>query len=289
MPAVLVVLVAVDNEVTDETLNRLHGTSILLRLLYRFGSWRWGFVTTNSDATRASFISAPAASFVRLPFSGITLRPGVFAIVAAGRLGTILIGVPFAGVTPVQLVVLQIADLVLASATRLMGSRLLGVPLGPRPTANAAAFLAMSAILVSDFIALITPVKLIVLVVTDDVLASAGRVLRVPPGAVILGPGPTADTAVGALATILISDFIALVAPTELMWFEFKDVVLAATEGILGFPLSTVPLGPRPTADTAFRVLSAFLVSNPSALVTPMKIMSREGVRGCLAAALGVR
>ena len=166
---------------------------------------------------------------------------------------------------------------------------LFSVPFGPRPTADAAAFLAMSAILVCDFIALITPVKLIVLVVADHVLASAGRVLRVPPGAVILGPGPTADTAVGALATILISDFIALVAPTELMWFEFKDVVLAATEGILGFPLSTVPLGPRPTADTAFRVLSAVLVSNPSALVTPMKIMSREGVRGCLAAAAGVR
>lgn len=166
---------------------------------------------------------------------------------------------------------------------------LFSVPFGPRPTADAAAFLAMSAILVCDFIALITPVKLIVLVVADHVLASAGRVLRVPPGAVILGPRPTADTAVGALATILISNFVALVAPTELMWFEFKDVVLAPTEGILGAPLITVPLGPRPTANTTFRVLSTVLVRDPSALVTPFKIVSREGVNVSLAAARGVR
>ena len=116
-----------------------------------------------------------------------------------------------------------------------------------------------------------------VLVVADLVLASAGSVLRVPSGAVILGPRPAADTAVWALATILISGFVALVAPTELMGFEFKDVVLATTKGILGAPLITVPLGPRPTANTAVRVLSTVLVRDFSALVTPLKLFSLEG------------
>ena len=125
MPAILVVLIAVNNEVANEALNRSHDTGNF-RLLHRLGnrlrfrSWKWGFITTNSDAARATFISAPAASFLRLPFFGIVLRPGVFAIIAAWRLGTILIGVPLAGVTPIQLMVFQIANFVLASATRLM-------------------------------------------------------------------------------------------------------------------------------------------------------------------------
>ena len=73
------------------------------------------------------------------------------------------------------------------------------------------------------------------------------------------------------------------------MRFEFEDVVLASTEGILRLPLFTVTLGPRPAADTAVLHLSTVLIRAALALVTPVKIMLLEGVFVCLAAASGLR
>ena len=178
----------------------------------------------------------------------------------------------------------------LTSAARLLGLPLCTVILGPRPTADTAIWvLLVTAVLVSVSIALVTPIKLIVLVVAHHILASAASVLRLPFVAVSLRPRPAADTAVGACATILIGRLVALVAPTELMWFEFKDVLLASAEGILGLPLCAVPPGPRPAADTAVLHLTTVLIRVALALVTPVEIFSREGVNVGLAAASGLR
>ena len=147
----------------------------------------------------------------------------------------------------------------------------------------------MAAILVCASIALVAPVKLVVLVVADHILASAARVLGLPLCTVSLGPGPAADTTVGAVTTVLISRFVALVAPAKLMRLEFKDVLLASTKGILGLPLCAVPPGPRPAADTAVLHLTTVLIRVALALVTPVEIFSRESVNVGLAAASGLR
>ena len=178
----------------------------------------------------------------------------------------------------------------LTSAASLLGLPLCTVPLGPRPTADTTIWvLLVTAVLVSVSIALVTPVKLVVLVVAHHILASAASILRFPLVTVSLRPRPAADTAVRAMATILISRFVAPVAPAELMWFEFKDVLLASAEGILGLPPCTIPRGPRPAADTAVFDLSTVLISVVPALVTPVKISSLEGVNISLAAASGLR
>ena len=147
----------------------------------------------------------------------------------------------------------------------------------------------MTAVLVSVSIALVTPVKLVVLVVAHHILASAASILRFPLVTVSLRPRPAADTAVRAMATILIGRFVAPVAPTELMWFEFKDVLLASAEGNLRLPLCTFPRGPRPAADTAVLHPSTVLICVVSALVTPVKLSSLEGVNISLTAASGMR
>ena len=178
----------------------------------------------------------------------------------------------------------------LTSAARLLGLPLCTVPLGPRPTADTTIWvLLVTAVLVSVSIALVTPVKLIVLIVAHHILASAARVLRFPFVAVSLRPRPATDTAVGACATILIGRFVALVAPTELMWFEFKDVLLASAEGILGLPLCFFPYGPRPAANTAVFHLSTVLICVVPALVTPVKLRSLKGVNISPAAASSLR
>ena len=192
--------------------------------------------------------------------------------------------------TPVQLVAFQSADYVLASAAGLLRLPLFTIPLGPRPTADTAVWvLLVAAVLVCASVALVAPVKLVVLVVADYILASTASVLGLPLSAVSLGPGPAADTTVGAMTTVLISRFVALVAPAKLMRLEFKDVLLASTEGILGLPLCAIPPGPRPTADTAVLHLSTVLIRAALALVTPVEIFSREGVNVGLAAASGLR
>ena len=178
----------------------------------------------------------------------------------------------------------------LTSAASLLGFPLCTVPLGPRPAADTAIWvLLVTRVLVSVSIALITPVKLVVLVVAHHILASAASILRFPLVTVSLRPRPAADTAVRAMATILIGRFVAPVAPTELMWFEFKDVLLASAEGILRLPPCTIPYGPRPAADTAVFHLSTVLISVVSALVTPVKLRSLEGVLISPAAASGLR
>ena len=178
----------------------------------------------------------------------------------------------------------------LTSAASLLGLPLCTVPLGPRPTADTTIWvLLVTAVLVSVSIAPVTPVKLIVLVVAHHILASAASILRFPLVTVSLRPRPAADTAVRAMATILIGRFVAPVAPTELMWFEFKDVLLASAEGILGLPLRTVPRWPRPAANTAVFHLSTVLICVAPALVTPVKLSSFEGVNISLAAASGLR
>ena len=285
MPAVLVVLIAVDNEVADETLNRLEGdrlgSGLRSGLRSRLGSRRsWSFVS----------IPASASSIMRPPFLGIVFRPGVFALSAAFSLTTVLISQGSAVITPVKLVVFQGANCVLASAARLLRFPLLRVPLGPRPTADTAIrVLLVTAVLISGSSALVAPVKLVVFVVADHILASAGSVLGFMCASIILGPRPAADTAVRALTTILIGGFVALVAPTELMWFEFKDEVLASAECILGLPSGFVPIGPRPSANTAVLHLSTVLICLTPALVTPVQLGPLEGVRVSLAAAFGVR
>ena len=284
VPVVLVVFIAVNDEVTEEAhfMDRL-GRS-------RFGSrlGRSRFAVATSAAAAGVFASA--ASIMRLPFFGIITRPRELALSAALGLTTVLISQGSAVLTPVQLVAFQSADYVLASAASFLGLPLFTVPLGPRPTADTAVWvLLVTAVLVCGSVALVAPVKLVVLVVADYILASAARVLGLPFITVSLGPGPAADTTVGAMTTVLISRFVALVAPAKLMRLEFKDVLLASTEGILGLPLCAIPPGPRPTADTAVLHLSTVLIRAALALVTPVEIFSREGVNVGLAAASGLR
>ena len=284
VPVVLVVLIAVNDEVTEEAhfMDRL-GRS-------RFGSrlGRSRFAVATSAAAAGVFASA--ASIMRLPFFGIITRPRELALSAALGLTTVLISQGSAVLTPVQLVAFQCADYVLASAASFLGLPLFTVPLGPRPTADTAVWvLLVTAVLVCGSVALVAPVKLVVLVVADYILASAARVLGLPFITVSLGPGPAADTTVGAMTTVLISRFVALVAPAKLMRLEFKDVLLASTEGILGLPLCAVPSGPRPAADTAVLHLTTVLIRVALALVTPVEIFPREGVNVGLAAASGLR
>ena len=94
-------------------------------------------------------------------------------------MATVLISQSSAVITPVQLVAFfQGADCPLASAASLLGLPLFMVTLGPRPAADTAVWvLLVTAVLVCVSVALVSPVKLVVLVVADHILASAASVL----------------------------------------------------------------------------------------------------------------
>ena len=103
VPVVLVVLIALNNIVADEAFNRLDSANLGSRLgsrLRRRRSW-CGLRSWFSAAASAS-----AASSLRLPFLGITTRPGPFARGAAWCMATVLIVLVPAVITPVQLVAL---------------------------------------------------------------------------------------------------------------------------------------------------------------------------------------
>ena len=94
-------------------------------------------------------------------------------------MATVLISQSSAVITPVQLVVFfQGADRPLASAASLLGLPLFTVTLGPRPAADTAVWvLLVTTVLVCVSVALVSPVKLVVLVVADHILASTASVL----------------------------------------------------------------------------------------------------------------
>ena len=108
MPAVLVAFIAVNNIVAEEAFNRLDSG--------RLGSGRLGSGLGSRLRRRRSWSGlrsffnsagfASAASSLRLPFLGITTRPGPFARGAAWCMATVLIVLVLAVITPVQLVAL---------------------------------------------------------------------------------------------------------------------------------------------------------------------------------------
>ena len=93
-------------------------------------------------------------------------------------MATVLISQSSAVITPVQLVAFQAVDRPLASAASLLGLPLGAVMLGPRPTADTARWvLLVTAVLVCVSVAPVSPIKLVVLVVANHILASAASVL----------------------------------------------------------------------------------------------------------------
>ena len=107
VPVVLVVLIAVNDEVTEEAhFMDLYGGSGLGRSRNGLGCGlgsRSRFSVATSAATAAG-IFASAASIMRLPFLGIITRPRELALSAALGLTTVLISQGSAVITPVQLV-----------------------------------------------------------------------------------------------------------------------------------------------------------------------------------------
>ena len=101
VPVVLVVLIALNNIVADEAFNRLDSANLGSRL----GSW-CGLSWCGLRSWFSAAASASAASSLRLPFLGITTRPGPFARGAAWCMATVLIVLVPAVITPVQLVAL---------------------------------------------------------------------------------------------------------------------------------------------------------------------------------------
>ena len=80
----------------------------------------------------------------------------------------------------------------------------------------------LTALLVGQILTVVTPIELVLSELAIFGPASAKSVLRSPLLAVALGPGPTANATVIILATILIGDLIAVVAPVQI--FDFKGL-----------------------------------------------------------------
>ena len=103
MPAVPFALIAFNNIVAEEAFNRLDSANLGSRLGSRLGSW-CGLSWCGLRSWFSGAASASAASSLRLPFLGITTRPGPFARGAAWCMATVLIVLVPAVITPVQLV-----------------------------------------------------------------------------------------------------------------------------------------------------------------------------------------